>query len=217
MKLIWLLPLFKFSSAIWIVIVAGNFFRSLYWVFDAIKHNMDVDAVSTGRARRLLLFGIVAEWITALAIDLGEQMIGAVSTGYSANLLLYTGALLLVITVLSAVFSVAAAWNRNIQDRSCVSAFESLAGLSFVFAMVLWFSVLVILWRREGGMDMVEKLAGTMHMFGIVFSIVAIVAAVASYLAAMDSAEEAAALAKGFFKTCLFVAILLWIISWLIS
>lgn len=64
---------------------------------------------------------------------------------------------------------------------------------------------------------MVEKLAGTMFTFGIVFLIVAIIAAIAAFLAAMDDEKEAAVLAKGLFGNCLFFAMILWVLAWLIS
>lgn len=64
---------------------------------------------------------------------------------------------------------------------------------------------------------MVEKLTGTMYIFGVIFLITAIVAAIAAFIAAINSEKEAAQLAKSFFKNCLFFSMLLWITAWLIS
>lgn len=64
---------------------------------------------------------------------------------------------------------------------------------------------------------MVEKLAGTMYVFGVVFLIASIIAAIAAYIAAMDNEKDAATLAKGIFSNCLVFALLLWVLAWLIS
>ena len=64
---------------------------------------------------------------------------------------------------------------------------------------------------------MIEKLAGTMHTFGIVFLIAAIIAAIAAFIAAMCDEKEATALAKKLFGNCLFFGTLLWVMAWLIS
>lgn len=64
---------------------------------------------------------------------------------------------------------------------------------------------------------MVEKLAGTMYGFGIVFLILAVIAAIVAFLSAVATENEAATLAKGLFGKCLFFALLLWILTWLIS
>jgi hypothetical protein len=64
---------------------------------------------------------------------------------------------------------------------------------------------------------MIKKLAGTMHVFGIIFLIAAIILAICAFVAASDENNEAAALAKSLFGNCLFFALLLWILAWLIS
>lgn len=64
---------------------------------------------------------------------------------------------------------------------------------------------------------MVDKIAGAMYTFGIVFLIAAIIAAIATYLASMSEEREAAALAKNLFNNCVFYALLLWVLAWLIS
>ena len=64
---------------------------------------------------------------------------------------------------------------------------------------------------------MVEKLASTMYVFGIVFLIAAIVAAGAAFFSAMSMESDAAAMAKSLFRSCLGFAMLLWVIVWLIG
>lgn len=63
---------------------------------------------------------------------------------------------------------------------------------------------------------MIDKLAGTMHVFGILFLIEAIILAIAAYIAALSEEQSAADLAKGLFKRCLFYGLLLWFLAWLI-
>jgi hypothetical protein len=64
---------------------------------------------------------------------------------------------------------------------------------------------------------MVNKIAGTMHIFGVVFLIASIIAAIAAYIAAMSDEKEAADLAKKLFNNCICFALLLWVLAWLIS
>lgn len=64
---------------------------------------------------------------------------------------------------------------------------------------------------------MIKKLAGTMHIFGILFLIAAFILVICALVAASDKNNEAAALAKSMFGNCLFFALLLWILAWLIS
>jgi hypothetical protein len=69
----------------------------------------------------------------------------------------------------------------------------------------------------QEGVHMIERLASTMHVFGIVFLITAVIAGIAAFIAAMDNEKEATDVAKNIFSKCLVFAVILWVMAWLIS
>lgn len=69
----------------------------------------------------------------------------------------------------------------------------------------------------NGENPMITRIAGTMHIFGIVFLIAAIISGIAAFVAAYDSEEDATEVAKSIFVKCLVFAVILWVIAWLIS
>lgn len=137
--------LFKTVLVVWSLLIVGNYFRSLYLTFAYLKNKSEIDTVSISRAKMLLLLGVAADWITAVAIRYGECMIYGKSSEYSANFLFVVGVLLLIIALVSAVLAVAVAWSKNTQNRSFATSFKSLVGTNFAFAIVLWSSTWVIL------------------------------------------------------------------------
>ena len=136
--------LFKVILIIWNLLIVGNYFRSLCSVLVSLMNKTEVDTVLVSRAKVLLLFCVVADWITAVSIHYGELLLYGKSSEYSAEFLFIVGDLFLVIALISAVFAVAVAWSEDKQTRSFAVSFKRLVGTCFSFAIVLLLSTLAI-------------------------------------------------------------------------
>ena len=78
--------------------------------------------------------------------------------------------------------------------------------------------VLLLAINRVGGVIMVDKIAGAMHVFAIIYLIAGVLAGVALILGAyVDLDRDVLPYVKGVFRQCLTFAVTLWIIAWLIS
>jgi len=139
-----ILSIYKGILAVGVMLVIGNFFRALYWVFASIINRTEIDSVLVKRSKSLLVLGVLVAWFVSITIYLGEKMIYGKSTEYSTNIMFLVGILLLIITIVSAISAIVVAWSKNKQNRSCVPIFRNLVGMSFDFAIMMWLSTWAI-------------------------------------------------------------------------
>lgn len=139
-----LLMILKIISAIWVIIVVGNFFRSSYLVIALRINQTDDDGYSIKKAKSLLLLGVFSSWIAIILIYYAEHLLFGRATGYSSIMTYFMGIFLLLIAILSAVMTVVTAWSISESKQIYVSVFQSLVGESFAFSIILWLTTLVM-------------------------------------------------------------------------
>ena len=139
-----LLAILKIISVIWIIIVTGNFFRTTCLVIALRINQTDDEACSIKKAKSLLLLGFFTVWITAILIYHAEHLLFGKVTEYSANITYFTGIILLIITILSAVLAVVTAWGKSQNKQIYVTVFRGMVGEGFVFSIILWLTALKI-------------------------------------------------------------------------
>lgn len=81
----------------------------------------------------------------------------------------------------------------------------------------LWIYIYICIIQKMGVGIMIEKIAGAMHIFAIIYLITGIITGITWIVAAFNKNSEAVVTIKSLFRSCLFFAILLWILTWLIS
>lgn len=139
-----LFMILKVILVAWSIIIIGNFFRSSCLVITSRMNQIDDEVYLIRKAKTLLLLGVVTVWITAILIYYAEHLFLGKATEYSANITYFTGIILIIITILSAVLAVAVAWGKGESKQIYVSVFRNLVGVGFVFSIISWLMTLVI-------------------------------------------------------------------------
>lgn len=193
---------------LWAAFAAGvDLFAQFQACFSAFSRG-ECDSISLRRAKTLLLFGGMIQWVSCAFLDLigrGQYAFGATTFLLMADTLISMPIILVVSFVNNGKETGDFFWTTQF------TRFQYL--LSILFCFSVWLS---ILWRGDGA-EMFEQFIGSIHQFAVFFMFGALASAVIAVIASFAKNKDATLTARQALTSCFFFGLILFLMEWLFS
>lgn len=193
---------------LWAAFAVGvDLFAQLRVCFSVFSRG-ECDAVSLRRAKTLLLFGGIIQWISCALLDLIDR--GQYAFGVTAFLLM-ADTLISMPILLIVSFVNDGRETGNFFWTAQFTRFQYL--LSILFCFSVWLS---ILWRGDEA-EMFGQFIGSIHQFAVFFMFGALASAVIAVIASFAKNKDATLTARQTLASCFFFGLILFLMEWLFS